>query len=83
MQQIVTVGPKSQVVIPKKVREIVRQIKPGRKVVVKPLHRNAVVIEVPEHDWIERTYGLMKGAWKSIDPIKELEKMRNEWDKRH
>ena len=31
------------------------------------------------NSWVERGFGMMKNAWKDIDPSKEIEKMRNEW----
>ena len=77
--QLVTIGTKNQIVIPKEVRQKVVGLKPGRKISVYSLDKNTVVLKVSPEDWIERSYGVMKEAWKNIDPIKELEKMRNEW----
>ena len=80
--QTVTVGPKYQVVIPKEVRKKTVGLNPGIKVAIKSVNKNTITIEVSPLDWIERTAGIMAEAWKSIDPIKELEKMRNEWGKK-
>lgn len=78
----VTIGPKSQVVIPKKVRDVVRGIQPGKKVVVRPLNAHSVIVEVSSSDWVSETYGMMKEAWNGTDPMQELQKMRDEWERK-
>lgn len=75
----VTIGTKNQIVLPKEVRKKIKGLKPGNKVMVYSLNEDTVAIKVDHNNWVERTYGSMKEAWKDIDPIKELEKMRNEW----
>lgn len=77
-----TVGPKYQIVIPKEVRKKMKGLKPGGKVVVKSTDENTITIKTDPKSWVERTYGMMTEAWKNIDPIAELEKMRNEWEER-
>ena len=75
-----TIGAKYQVVIPKAVRKKVKGIIPGAKVAI---YENKGEISLyPKsklEGWVERTRGIAKEAWKDIDPIAELEKMRNEW----
>ncbi len=78
MQQV-TIGTKNQIVIPKEVREKIKGLKPGEKVDIYSLDEDTVAIKVSKKDWLEVSYGLMKDAWKGIDPIAELEKIRNEW----
>lgn len=78
MQQMI-IGTKNQIVIPKEVREKVKDLKPGAKVRVYVRGDDEVVIKTGKKNWIDKSYGLMKNAWEDIDPIKELEKMRNEW----
>lgn len=78
MQQV-TIGTKNQIVIPKYVREKIKGLKPGKKVDIYTLDENTIAIKVSPKSWVEKNYGLMREAWKGIDPIKELEKMRNEW----
>ncbi|OGH05177.1 MAG: hypothetical protein A2W22_05925 [Candidatus Levybacteria bacterium RBG_16_35_11] len=78
MQQV-TIGTKNQIVIPKYVREKINGLKPGEKVDVYALDENTLAIKVTEKSWLESSYGIMKKPWKGIDPIKEVEKMRNEW----
>ncbi len=77
--QVVTIGTKNQIVLPKEVREKIKGLKPGRKVMVYSIDADTIKIKASDKDWVERGYGLMKNAWKGGDPIKELEKMRNEW----
>jgi AbrB family looped-hinge helix DNA binding protein len=76
--QTVTVGTKNQIVIPKEIRKKLTAIRPGAKLSVY-LRGDEVVVKAETKDWVKSTYGIMKEAWKDIDPIKELEKMRNEW----
>ena len=78
MQQV-TVGSKYQIVIPKQVRRKVKGLRPGAKVRVYPVGTTTLSIDTDPKNWVKRTYGMMKEEWKDIDPIVELEKMRNEW----
>ena len=80
-QQTVTIGPKSQVVIPKKVREIASELKPSKKVVVRALNSHSVIIEIPTHDWVGETYGMHKKIWDSVDATDYIRKLRDEWGK--
>lgn len=80
MQQVI-IGPKYQIVIPKEIRKKVKGIKPGNKVAVSA-KENTITVQVEAKNWVEESYGFMKEAWKGIDPIKELEKMRDEWEER-
>jgi len=77
--RLVTVGPKYQVVLPKEVRKKLKNLKPGEKVKVYFQDENTVVVKTSPSNWIEETRGLAKKYWKKIDPIKELNKMRDEW----
>lgn len=77
-----TVGTKYQIVIPKDVRKKIKGIRPGAKVVVYPNGKDTITIKTEEKDWVERTRGIAKDAWKGIDPIAELNKMRDEWEER-
>ena len=79
--QTVTVGPKYQVVIPKEIRKKIKGVEKGAKMSVS-MERDKVVMKPVADDWVGRTYGSMREAWKDIDPIAELEKMRDEWDQK-
>ncbi len=80
--QTVTVGTKYQIVIPKEVRKIVKGFMPGSKVKVYPLEKNVIAVRRIDKNWVERTYGMMSKAWQEKDPIAELEKMRDEWERK-
>lgn len=79
--ELVTVGSKYQVVIPKKIRKKM-EIQPGDMVGLLLEDTETVKIKTKPKSWVERTYGLMKDEWKDMDPIAELEKMRNEWERK-
>ena len=81
MQEI-TIGTKNQIVIPKKVRQLIVGLKPGRKVSIYPLSKDTVAITVSEKNWLESSYGLMDKEWSKENPAKQLEQMRNEWDEK-
>lgn len=78
MQQV-TVGAKYQVVIPRRVRQSVQGLKPGRKVSVRKVDERTITITTHPEDWVKETYGMMRGVWK--DPIRELQKLRDEWER--
>jgi len=78
MQQI-TIGTKNQIVIPKEVRDQIKEFKPGAKVSVYVRNVNEVVIKADKKNWVDRTKGIAIKAWANINPIAELEKMKNEW----
>lgn len=78
----VTVGSKYQIVIPKEVRKKVKGLRPGKKVIVKAINEETIAVKPVEQNWLERTRGMMKEAWKGIDTTKYLEDLRNEWDRK-
>ena len=80
LDSYVTVGPKSQVVIPKNVRQIANKIKTGAKVLVIPVDERTVIVSVKPKDWVEEIYGMFKGVWKG-DATKLIRKFRDEdWE---
>ena len=76
-QAYVTVGPKSQVVIPKQVRRIAYKITKGAKALVVPVDERTVMVSVKPKNWAEETYGLFKGYWKG-DANELIRKLRDE-----
>lgn len=80
--QIVTVGPKYQVVIPKEVRKNEKGLQPGAKVTVDRTRKGIITIKTARKTWSDENYGALKKYWKGIDPIAEVEKMRDEWDEK-
>lgn len=79
--QLVTVGAKYQIVIPKEVRKKINGIRPGQKVGVY-VKEGEAVIKPESANWLDRTRGMMTEAWKGVDTTKELEKIRDEWEER-
>lgn len=80
MQQV-TIGSRYQIVIPKDVREKIKGLKPGMKVLVKTVDKQTITIKKVDINWIKRTRGIAKKAWKGVDTTKYLEDLRNEWKK--
>lgn len=74
-----SVGSKNQVVIPKEIRNRIKDFKPGKKVILYYLDNETIIMKVKNKNWINDTYGIMKESWIDIDPIKEINKMRSEW----
>lgn len=80
--QTVTIGTKNQIVIPKEIRDKMKAFKPGKKVSVYALDKDTVALKVSDKSWTEKYRGIMKEAWKDIDTTKELDKIRDEWDRK-
>lgn len=78
--QLITIGTKNQIVIPKQIRQKIKGLKPGRKVTLYPLDEETVAIKVTRQSWLDSSYGAMKRSWSEQKPLCELEKIRNEWD---
>ncbi len=81
--QLVTVGRKYQIVIPKEVRKKLKGLKPGSKVGLRAVDETTVTIKSEPKSWVERTRGIAKDAWKGINTTKYLEELRNEWDRKY
>ena len=79
MEQV-TVSPKYQIVIPKKVRRKLN-VKPGDKVLVGIENKNKAIISPKKKSWAQESLGIAKEAWKNINTTKYLEDLRNEWEK--
>lgn len=80
--QLITIGPKSQVVIPKNVRNLVPELKPGKKVTVRALDARSVIVELPAKDWVTETYGMHEKIWKHIDATEYIHKLRSQWQQK-
>lgn len=79
MQQLVTIGPKYQIVIPKEVRKKIKGIKPGNKVDVK-VDKNIISVKPVTINWTDLNYGKYKKYLKGADL--EIKQMRDEWEER-
>ncbi len=80
--QSVTIGTKNQIVLPKEVREKIKGLKPGKKVMIYPLNHDTIAIKVEGKNWLETTSGIASKAWQDIDTTKYLDTLRNEWDEK-
>lgn len=78
--QLVTVGSRYQIVIPKEIREKVNGLKPGVKVAVRSEKADTLTIKTSKKSWADESYGFMRKAWKGLDPAQEIDRMRDEWD---
>lgn len=81
MQQA-TVGTKYQIVIPKDVRKKIKHLNPGDSVKVYSEDDQTITIKVTPKDWLSRSQGIAKEAWKDIDTTQYLEDLRSEWDEK-
>ena len=81
--QLVTIGTRYQIVIPKEVRKRMKGIRPGSKVSLYTEDETTATIKTQPQDWVKRTLGIAKEAWKDIDTTKYLEKLRSEWDREY
>ena len=66
--------------MPKEIRKKINGLKPGVKVAVQQVKTDTATIKISKKSWSDESYGFMKEAWKDIDPVKEIDKMRDEWD---
>ena len=80
--QLITIGTKNQIVLPKEVRNKIKGLKPGEKVMIYPLNEDTIAIKLDSKNWVEKTKGSMKDAWKGIDTTAYLDKLRNEWNEK-
>lgn len=79
MQQLVTIGPKYQIVIPKEVRKKIKGIKPGNKVDVQ-VDKNIISVKPVAINWTDLNYGKYKKYLKGADL--EVKEMSDEWEER-
>ncbi|MEX1112820.1 MAG: hypothetical protein WEC84_05145 [Candidatus Andersenbacteria bacterium] len=79
-RDVVTIGPKHQVVIPKALRHQYRQFAKGAKVRVYPLDDKTLALRVEDGSWAQENYGVFKDIFADVDVEKELKKLRKEWD---
>lgn len=78
--ELATIGTKYQIVIPRKIRNKFKEIKPGSKVGINAKKKHITV--EPIENWSDAHYGAFQKYWKGTDPIAEVEKIRDEWEER-
>lgn len=79
---LITVGSKNQIVIPKDIRKKIKGFLPGSKLFITSIADDAITIKHVVKSWTERTSGLMTKSWSGIDTDLELKKLKNEWEKK-
>ena len=77
--QMATIGSKNQIVLPKEVRDKIKGLRPGKKVMVYPIDENTAQLKVSDKNWAEASLGIAKDDWKGIDTTEYLNKLRDEW----
>jgi AbrB family looped-hinge helix DNA binding protein len=70
-------GKKSQVVIPKEVRNAVG-ITEGDELIIDVVEDKIVIKQKPK-SYSKKLKGLHKNVWKGIDPLKYVKKERESW----
>lgn len=79
--QLVTVGSKYQIVIPKEIRKKIKGINPGAKVAVSA-NEQTVTVKPAAKSWSDENYGVIKKYLKGVDLAVEVDKARDEWEER-
>lgn len=80
--QLVTIGTKYQIVIPKEVRKKEKTLQPGKKVLVGHNIKGEIIVKPMQENWSDLHYGAFKKYWKGTDPTAEVKKMRDEWEEK-
>lgn len=80
--QLVTIGARYQIVIPKEVRRKIKGLRPGTKIAIQSVDKDTITVKTKDSSWVGRYSGIAKKAWKGIDTTKYLEDLRNEWDQK-
>jgi len=73
------INKKYQVVLPKQIRKLVKDIKPGKDVYITPINDKTLKITIDDGaSWVEDSGGIAKGLYGK-ESIKWLRKLRSEW----
>ena len=78
MSQVMKVGSKCQVVIPKKIRDQLH-IKPNDELIVSTRH-GQIIMQPKTKKYSEYMRGLGKELWKDVDATEYVKKERESWD---
>ena len=77
MPKVIRAGKKSQIVIPKEMRDDLG-ISEGDELIIDVIDGKIIIMRKPK-SYSKRLKGLHKEVWKGIDPKKYVEKEREEW----
>lgn len=78
MQVAVRLGNRSQLIIPKRIRDKLG-IGPGKEVILQLVH-NTIVLRVKPENYTQHMCGLGKDIWKGADPAEYVKKERAAWE---
>ncbi len=70
---------KHQVVVPAVARRALG-LKAGDRLVWE-IGKNEVKVQMGKKNWASYTRGLGKEAWKGVDPVEYINKLRDEWQR--
>lgn len=74
------ISTKYQVVIPKEIRAVVRDVVPNRNVYMTPINESTIQISLKPRNWAEEVRGIAKGKYGK-DSDKYLKRLRSDWYK--
>ena len=77
MPKVIRAGKKSQIVIPKEMRDDLG-ISEGDELIIDVIDGKIIIMRKPK-SYSKRLKGLHKEIWKEVDPKKYVEKEREEW----
>lgn len=76
------ISTKYQIVIPKEVRLVVNDVKPGTEVYITPIDKRSMRIELKTKSWIDEIRGIVPPGTYGPDPVKYVKKIRSELEER-
>ena len=77
MQVAVKLGNRSQLIIPKKIREKIG-VGPGRELLLQ-VSGNTIIVKLKPKNYTRHMCGLGKEVWKNIEPAEYVKKEREAW----
>lgn len=77
------ISTKYQIVIPKKVRMVLKDAKPGTEVYVTAVDANTISIKLKKTSWADEFVGIVPLGTYGPDPVKYIRKIRNQWGREY
>ena len=75
------ISSKYQIVIPKNIRNVVRDVHPGTKVYI-TLENNSIIVTPRRENWAESVRGIIPKKYRVKDPVAYIKNMRKNLDDR-
>jgi len=76
------ISTKYQIVIPKEVRLVVSDVKPGTEVYITPIDKRSMRVELKTKSWADEVRGIVPPGTYGPDPVKYVRKIRDEFEER-